>query len=344
MRNSILASVLLAACAAPPAPPITGAFWEPVSTGSSASLRGVHAVDAEIVWATGSGGTVLRTTDGGRFWTSFLVGPGLDIRDVHAFDAQTAFVLVVTEPASILRTVDGGETWQEAYRSPHEEAFLDSFTFLGDERVVVFGDPIDGTFLVLRTEDGGKSWNPAASLPAAREGEAAFAASGTCVVSVGERVWIGTGGLASRVLRSTDGGETWEAVPSAMISGEPTTGIYSVAFRDANHGVVVGGDYTKPDEAHRNAAYTTDGGVTWTSVSAGDLPRGQRAAVAWVPGRRNTLITVGRTGTDYSLDGGRTWLPLNEDGYYALSFAPTGEGWAVGADGRVARLAITPSD
>ena len=107
---------------------------------------------------------------------------------------------------------------------------------------------------------------------------------------------------------------------------------------------MVGGDYTKPEEAYRNAAYTQDGGRTWTSVIAGSQPRGQRAAVAWVPGRKHTLVTVGRTGTDYSLDGGRTWTPLNEDAYYALSFAPTGEGWAVGADGRAARLAFPASD
>jgi hypothetical protein len=65
--------------------------------------------------------------------------------------------------------------------------------------------------------------------------------------------------------------------------------------------------------------------------------------VAWVPGRRDTLVTVGSSGTDYSLDGGRTWTPLGQDGYYALSFAPTGEGWAVGSDGRAAQLVYTES-
>jgi len=129
-----------------------------------------------------------------------------------------------------------------------------------------------------------------------------------------------------------------------MIAGAPTTGIYSVAFRDADHGVLVGGDYTKPEAAWRNAAFTSDGGTTWTGVADGFQPRGQRAAVAWVPGRRDTLVTVGRTGTDTSLDGGRTWAPLNNEGYYALSFAPSGEGFAVGADGRAARLRYGKAD
>ncbi len=345
MRNVLAALAVTAATLSctPSLPPITRAHWQPVPTGSIASLRGVHAVDGETVWATGSDGTVLRTTDGGISWTHFSVGDGLDIRDVHAFDAQTAYVLVVTEPASILRTTDGGKTWEEIYRSPHQGAFLDSFTFLDRRRAIVFGDPIDGTFLVLTTEDGGTTWTQADSIPSAHPGEGAFAASGTCIVSVGEHAWIGTGGMAARVLHSTDGGRSWEAQSSAMTSGEDTTGIYSVAFRDLNRGVLVGGDYKNLDESDLNAAYTSDGGDTWTSVDDGSRPRGQRAAVAWMPGRGETLITVGRSGTDYSLDGGRTWAPLSEEGYYALSFAPTGEGWAVGADGRAARLRFAES-
>ena len=80
--------------------------------------------------------------------------------------------------------------------------------------------------------------------------EAAFAASGTCVVSHGaQHAWIGTGGKSTRVLRSVDGGASWTASAAPMLSGKNTTGIYSVAFRDAQHGVVVGGDYTTPEAA-----------------------------------------------------------------------------------------------
>jgi photosystem II stability/assembly factor-like uncharacterized protein len=333
---------LLVACAAP-RPALERAFWHPVATGSSASLRGLHAVDAHVVWAAGSDGTVLKTTDGGNSWSILHVGDDLELRDVHAFDATTAYVLSVTEPASVLRTRDGGDSWEELYRSPHPEAFLDSFTFLDRERAILFGDPIDGRFLILWTDDGGATWHPAESAPAAAEGEAAFAASGTCVVSAGGKAWIGTGGRASRVLRSSDAGRTWVAVPSTLIQGQPTTGIYSLAFRDEQRGVAVGGDYTAPERAERNAATTADGGATWSAVAPRALPRGQRAAVAWVPGHEHALVAVGRTGTDVSVDGGRTWAGLSDQGFYALSFAPPeagGSGWAVGAEGRAARLVI----
>ena len=318
------------------------ARWVLTETESDASLRGLCAVDADTVWACGSNGTVLHTSDGGVRWRKMTVpGPNLELRDVFALDDRTAFVLSVTKPACILRTTDGGRRWEEVYRSPHADAFLDSFAFFDRKRGCVFGDPIDGTFVVVRTEDGGRTWVdvPADQLPPATEGEAAFAASGTCIVTHGEQhAWIATGGLTTRVLCSDDGGKSWIAAHTPMLDGAPTTGIYSVAFRDAEHGVVVGGDYTTPKATKRNAAFTENGGLTWTLVEEAVAPRGHRAAVAYIPRRAHSLVTVGRAGSDYSDDDGRTWHSLGGMGFFAVAFAPSGEGWAAGSEGRIARL------
>jgi len=343
MTRFLPAALILAACAATPAPERLSARWIAFETGTDASLRGIDAVDARTVWATGSNGTVLRTTDGGATWNvtriaGFETG---ELRDVHALDAERAYVLCVTRPASVLYTDDAGATWNELYRSPQPDAFLDSFTFFDDQHACLFGDPIGGAFLLLTSSDGGANWTAARDVPAAHSEEAAFAASGTCVVSHGAKhAWIGTGGGSTRVLRSTDGGQTWRAAATPMAAGKNTTGIYSIAFRDALHGVVVGGDYTAPASIERNAAYSRDGGVTWMPVEPNVAPRGHRAAVGWVPGRERTLVTVGRGGSDYSLDDGKSWMALGEEGYYALAFAPSGAVWAVGSKGRAARLVI----
>ena len=69
--------------------------WQFFETDSDASLRGLCVYDQQNVWASGTGGTVLRTTDGGESWQNISV-PGaeeLDFRDVQVLDAQTAIVM-----------------------------------------------------------------------------------------------------------------------------------------------------------------------------------------------------------------------------------------------------------
>ena len=315
--------------------------WQPLETGSDASLRGVSAPGDGVVWASGSGGTVLRSLDGGSTWERRgFDDETADLRDIEALDAQRAFAITITEPARVVATEDGGETWRTLYTSPDPRSFYDSIALVGDG-AVVFGDPREGVFEVLRSADGERFEHVSAEhLPEAFEGEAAFAASGTCVVSHGTgRLWIGTGGKRARVLRSTDAGRTWEAAETPMRQGAETTGIYSVAFGSARDGMLVGGDYTRPEAAEANAAYSRDGGVTWSAPEVG--PSGYRSAVAFHPWSTDVLVAVGRAGADVSLDGGRTWRTFGSQGYYAFTFAPEGQGYAVGADGRVALLRVT---
>ena len=319
------------------------AEWEPLDTGSEASLRGVCAVGNGVVWASGSGGTVLRSVDGGATWTSCSVpaadrdGPN-DIRDIEALDDMRAWVISITKPARILRTVDGGVTWTQVHGGSGS-SFYDSLALFDDGRAVVYGDPVDGVFDVVRSDDGVR-WRSVSeeSLPAAREGEAGFAASGTCVVTHGERhAWIGTGGGSARVLRSTDAGRTWRASETPMRQGGETTGIYSVAFRSARDGVIVGGQYDEPELGGDNAAWTDDGGETWHASTV--PPAGYRSGVTWIPSCGPRLVAVGRGGCSMSYDSGRTWTSMpGDDAFYAVSAAHNGDTFAVGANGRAARL------
>jgi photosystem II stability/assembly factor-like uncharacterized protein len=321
---------------------LTPLVWEPQTSGVAVRLRGISAVSSTAAWASGAGGTVLRTTDGGTSWQRRPVpdADGLDFRDVEAMSATTAVVLSIGNGGAsrIHQTLDGGATWHERFRSADPKAFFDAIAFADARHGVAVSDAVDGRFVILQTADGGQTWTPvpADRLPAARGGEGAFAASGTNVTLAGrDHIWLGT--TAGRVLRSTDGGRTWTVHATPVATGE-ATGIFSIAFRDRTHGAIVGGNYRDERAAMDNVAVTADGGATWTRPSGTGLS-GFRSAVAWVPRREHALLAVGPTGADWSDDDGRTWRPAGGAGYDAISIAPSGDvGWASGANGRVARV------
>jgi len=97
--------------------------------------------------------------------------------------------------------------------------------------------------------------------------------------------------------------------------------------------MIVGGDYRKPNDPGATAAITSDGGKTWTFV---ERPIPYRSCVAWAQDR---WVAVGTSGLDFSQDDGATWKPLDKENYNSVAFTSTGEGWAVGPGGRVAKFA-----
>ena len=341
--------------------------WQPLESGVSVRLRGVSAVSGQVAWVSGEKGTVLRTVDGGKTWHPRPV-PGaeaLDFRDIDAIDDRVASLLSIGpgEASRIYRTTDGGTHWTLQFTNHDPKVFLDAMAFTDAAHGVAFSDSVDGQFVILLTADGGAHWMriPADRLPAALSGEGAFAASGTNVAVRGTHIWIGT--TASRVLHSADAGRTWTVAATPLVTGE-ATGIFSIAFRDVRHGVVVGGNYTKESDATANLATTEDGGATWrggndekrgtpnaegrmgntehNKQGGGSGLSGYRSVVAWMRGLGPAgWLAVGPSGADVSIDDGRTWTPAGGDGYDALSVSPDGQvGFATGARGRIARVTL----
>ena len=328
---------LLAAALALPALASADVGVAAQDSGVDVRLRGISAVDADVAWASGREGTVLRTVDGGRHWQAVPVPEAgeLDFRDIEAFDATTAVVLGIGPgPASrVYRTEDGGSTWQLALQNRDPRAFFDCMAFEG-ERGWMLGDPVDGRFQVYATDNSGRDWRLLDAGPPAVEGEAAFAASGTCIARLDGALLVATGGSAARLHVRADGDAQWRAIDSGMGRGKPEAGVFSVAAMGDGM-FVVGGDY-KAETAPGNAA-------TWHRTGPAEAlaaPRGYRSGAAC--GEDGAIcIAVGPSGVD-AWDG-QAWRKVSDTGYDAIDLAGN-VGWASGDAGRIARIELAPED
>ena len=316
------------------------AQWVRQQVDTTASLRGLSVVNEKIVWASGSGGTVLRTIDGGGKWEVVKV-PGaekLDFRDIEAFDAKTAYILSIGngESSRIYKTTDGGRSWKLQFTNRNEKAFFDAIACWDRAACIAMSDPVDGHYLLMSTNDGGRTWNRIVGnqMPAAKDGEAAFAASGTCLITLGKTsVFLVSGGTDARVFRSADRGKTWLVSDTPFVKGTPGSGIFSISMRNELQGTIVGGNYEKPAENTSNLAFTGDGGKSWF---AGAGLGGYRSAVAWIGDR--WTVAVGTTGSDISYDTGGTWKSIDKQSYNAVQAKGKNAVWAVGDKGMVAKM------
>jgi photosystem II stability/assembly factor-like uncharacterized protein len=301
----------------------------------------------------------------------------LDFRSIWAWDANTAIVMSSGpgDQSRLYKTTDGCSHWKLVFTNPEKDGFYDALLFVNPQHGVVLGDPGHGdphvnpveggyfTFRIRITADGGETWAPVTDpefngpgrnlQPLA--GEAFFAASNTSMDARDGWLWIGTS--RNRVLRrkaplwvvpgALCGGAIdpfssscgipwidWQSASAPLASGNTSSGIFSLAFRDDKHGMAVGGDYTKPNESAGAAAWTTDGGQHWTAAQK--LPHGYRSAVAWDTDAK-AWIAAGTNGSDISYDDGKTWQPLDDGNWNALSLP-----WIVGPKGRIAKLGALP--
>ncbi|GAB4395475.1 MAG: oxidoreductase [Microscillaceae bacterium] len=317
--------------------------WELQPTPTKVSLRGLCAVSAQVCWATGSKGTVLRTTDGGQTWEKIYLADSDsgELRDVEAFSAQEALVMQAGEgrQSRVFRTLDGGQTWQTVFQHPGPGGFLDGMAFWNHRQGLMAGDPMQGRIEIWLTEDKGQTWQalPAKQAPPVQEGEFSFAASGTHLCTQApSKAWVSTGGQVARIFYTSDGGQTWQASPVPLLQGKDSQGVFSVSFINLTYGLAAGGDYDTPGEEGPTLAYSRNGGKTWKTRKAPQV--GFRSCIRYRPETKE-VICVGQGGSSISFDRGRTWFNFGQEGFHTLSIAPDGSSvWAAGTGGRIALL------
>lgn len=318
-----------------------GQSWEEVTPAADQNWASISFVDVDNGWLATTDGAVFKTTDGGANWTE--PSPGQFDRPVqlHFLDADRGYAAVFR---SFFETTDGGESWQELSSSafPTNMAELDVLDAM--HMVATAGN---SNYYSL---DGGTTWERELTLPYA------YLNRGICGLPDG-RVWIAgahtqiaystnfgethidqlpgnknqlryigfydlqhgwAAGQNGAVLRTTDGGATWEDV--------------SYTNETIEEGYVFG-----PDEllviADNQVVRTTDGGQTWeVQFSDGsdftDLTRVE-----------NTFYATNRNGKVYrSTDDGDTWEALEtpaENWLLGVDFPTAETGYLVGLDSTV---------
>jgi photosystem II stability/assembly factor-like uncharacterized protein len=321
--------------------------WRFMQTVTTSTLAGIDVVNREIAWASGgfdvpgveppTPGVVVRTVDGGQSWQDVTPPGGKDLtfHDVEAFDRNHALALAVGsgQDSKIFRTDDGGTSWELVFESQEQDAFYDGIAFFDPHRGIAMSDPVAGKFRILATGDGGRTWQVASinGMPPALPNEFARA-TGTCLVTTGPHdAWFGTqpDGPNSRVFHTRDRGLSWSAV-TTPIPGDPQFGIASLAFRDAQHGLALGGSNPGASTPSVVAA-TADGGATWSPVGS---PAGFRTNMALVG---DTAVAVGLTGSDLSTDDGHIWQLFDQTDLRGVSCRNL-SCWAVGKNGIAAEL------
>jgi photosystem II stability/assembly factor-like uncharacterized protein len=329
------------------APGKAAAVWVMQDSRTAAGLRGIFSVDGRVAWAGGTDGTVLQTVDGGAHWKTCAIPDGaadgatLDIRGVQAWDAKEALVMASGpgDKSRLFRTYDGCRSWIPELKEEFPQGRMDALVFqhgnfgfaIGDDRTgVLVGEPVGSQFetkvMVL-----GKGWFEDMNGCKVQAGDTAFAFSNSSIFVFGSRRYVlGVGGkagaavLISPLMFNTSGSDPCRRV-AVPIAG----GVYSVYFRDLQHGVTVGGDAKKPEVG--GAAFTSDMGLHWKAAAT--PPHGFRSAVAWSDGLK-AWVAVGPNGSDVSRDDGKTWSRLEDGAWNALSLP-----FAVGPQGRIGRLA-----
>lgn len=310
--------------------------------------QGISPVSKQIVWVSGTGGQYAKTLDGGTTWQINKVAgaDSLEFRDVHAISDKVAFLMSSGNGATsrIYKTTDGGISWDMQFRMEEPKGFLDCISFWDEKNGLAMGDSIDEQFYILKTNDGGTTWQRIDTLlfPPAYPNEGGFASSGTCLITKpGGYAWFGTGasGIKARVLHTRDFGASWEVNETPIFAQSNASGIFSLVFTDTQTGFAFGGDINQPNAYTDNVAVTYDGGYTWELAGRPTFPGAIYGASAVPFTAPNALVVVGPKGSSYSTDDGRTWKPLGRVQYWATAFVNAKNGWAVGPNGTIVKIA-----
>ncbi|MBC7449753.1 MAG: T9SS type A sorting domain-containing protein [Hymenobacteraceae bacterium] len=345
MNKRILFSAALLAVLGGPAAFAQSSPWTDTNLGANAENLGVRDFDMpsqDVIWGiqydgTGTAGAVTQdmflSVDGGA---TFLINPVATANsataalvNVSAIDATTAYVSAYNDASGsggfVFKTTDGGNTWAELPLPV--VPFLNLVHMFNATEGVVMSDPDAAGFVIYRTADGGATWTrvPAASVPAPVSGDYGLVNQFS---SFGDNIWFSS--FKGQVYHSADKGLTWMKVTTGFTGTATAAAIRDIEFSDANNGIISG-------RLKNTIKATTDGGMTWTTVTLAPSADAFGDDITRVPGQAGTYVSTGvnftagtgATGSSVTYDNGKTWIQLDSGQQRtAVIFFDASHGWA----------------
>lgn len=298
-----------------PSPDFTTVEVEEVFSDSLHAIRDLQARDETNIWFSAGDGRIGVLQEGVPKIASVRYNEtALKFKSIAVQDS-VVYLLHPTRPALVYKLdydQEGARNLESVYIQEAPEVFYNALAFWDVDKGILVGERQNSSCLaIIRTMDGGETWNeiPCDALPELEKGELVFASSNSNISVYDSHVWIATGGKKARVFHSEDYGETWEVYNTPIIQGESGLGIFSIAFSDAKHGVIIGGKWSEKAFNEGNKGYTTDGGKTWKLFANGEYP-GLQKQVVFVPNTK-FVVAVGDYGIAYSYNN-KDWQKLSD--------------------------------
>lgn len=256
-----------------------------------------------------------------------------------AQNKNSFYLINIESPAEFFKINKKDLSSEIVFRDTVKTAFYDALHFVNNELAYTFSDADKDNRLKLAVFKNGK-WSSFKNNILLNDGEAAFAASNTNIVSAEKYLWIVTGGKASRILRMNLKNDEIETFNTPFIQGESSQGMYSIDFYDDQFGIAVGGDYTKQADNINNIATTNDGGKTW-QIQASGKNAGYTTCVKIKPNSKGKeIISVGDQHISYSSDFGKTWKKISDEkGFFVCEWVDGNTVVLAGKD-RIAKMSL----
>lgn len=288
-----------------------GTNWIPMEIPCGAQISKIFGVGDAIICAT-SAGAFLASKDFGTTWEILTQIPIIPFASIFAVNNNVIYA--GGQDGGFLKTTDGGKNWKILYQKVNNSSSNIQGMYFVNENI---GYTANSYRMIAKTTDGGVTWS------AVYKDTTAATQSNYGVHFLNENTGFVVGKLGTNIdaiYKTTNGGTDWTVTKSVA-----ATNLRGVAFYDAQNGIAVG-------EAMK-AAYTKDGGTTWTASVISGVPSMTAALREVTFLNATTAVAAGDKVFIKTTDGGATWNYISVTVDQTLTgIASTSTSiWAVGA-------------